>query len=382
MALYLGLMSGTSADAVDAAVVDIGQGRLGPELKLIRFASLRYSPALRARVLAAAEGRAGTAESCALDVDIGRAFGRAALKAMKGLRTAAIGSHGQTVWHDPARGATLQLGSGAVIAAMTGVPVWSGFRSADMAAGGQGAPLAPIVHLPMFGSRKIDITVVNIGGIANLTHIPAGATYLSQLTAYDTGPGNMLMDIATQRIAGKAYDKGGALARRGQVDERLLRRCLAHPYFRRAAPKSTGREMFGEVFFKWAGMDNPRRWNADTLAALTELTARSIAGEIIKLARRGESTDRVVVCGGGAKNGYLMERLAALLGPRVELVASGALGWPAKVIESALMALLAFHAHRGDALDLSSITGSRGLVRLGNLTPYPTAYTISNSLKK
>lgn len=358
-------MSGTSADAVDAAVVDIGQGRLGPKLKLIRFVSLRYPPALRARVLAAAEGRAGTAELCALNVDIGRAIGRAALKAMKGLRIAAIGSHGQTVWHDPARGATLQLGSGAVIAAMTGVPVWSDFRSADMAAGGQGAPLAPIVHLPLFGSRKLNVTVVNIGGIANLTHIPKGAADLSQLTAYDTGPGNMLMDLVTQRIAGKAYDKGGAIARQGRVDERLLRRCLTHPYFCRAAPKSTGREQFGEVFFKWAGMDNPRRWNADTLTTLAELTARSIADEIVKLARRGRSTDRVVVCGGGAGNRYLMERLADLLGPKVEFVASGALGWPAKVIESALMALLAFHAHHGHALDLSAITGSQGLVKLG-----------------
>jgi len=248
------------------------------------------------------------------------------------------------------------------------VDVWSDFRRADMAAGGQGAPLAPVAHLPLFGHTRENRVVVNIGGIANLTHIPAGARSLDQLIAYDTGPGAMLIDMVAQMGAGAPFDTDGRLAAGGQVDNVLLQKAAGHPYFKKKPPKSTGRETFGKAFIQWLYPKGGVRWDAGLCATMTELTAVSVGREIGRLRRSGKPVDRVIACGGGAKNRFLMERLAAHCAP-VAVDTSRRHGIDPMQVETALMAILAYHASRGQALDLSSITGAQRPVMLGVFTP-------------
>ncbi|MBI4667242.1 MAG: anhydro-N-acetylmuramic acid kinase [Nitrospinae bacterium] len=373
---YIGLMSGTSMDGVDAVACEIAAGKNAPlRIKLLAHAACGYPEKLKERLFKVAGPDGSAGEVCALNAELGELFAKAALKLMKhpalaGIKLAAIGSHGQTIRHMPQLGATLQISSSALIAARAKLPVWSDFRSADMARGGQGAPLAPVIHLPLFGSARENVSVVNLGGVANITHIPAGAKSVKKLIAYDTGPGNMLMDYAVGRMGAGGFDKNGRIAARGEVDEALLQRWLRFPYFRRKAPKSTGREMFGgDVFFATAGA--PLRWDSNAVATITELTARSIAGEIIKLGRLGRPTDMLVLCGGGAKNRYLAGRISALL-KGIKVRTSDDLGAPAQWIEGALMALLAHYAAVGEPLDMSSITGAHeGPALLGALAPRP-----------
>ncbi|VAX24728.1 Anhydro-N-acetylmuramic acid kinase [hydrothermal vent metagenome] len=367
-------MSGTSMDGVDAVACDIRITKKLPRIRILASAKMAYSTSLKNRLISLSASSNSLGEVCELNVAVAEVFAKSAIKVMahpelKGRKVKIIGSHGQTIWHAPKAHATLQIGDGAVIAAKTGASVWSDFRSADMANDGEGAPLAPIVHSPLFGDKRRNISVVNIGGIANITHIPAGATDLSKLIAYDTGPGNMLIDLAVNRMRKGMYDRGGRIAASGTVDEKLLKRFLAHPYFKRRSPKSTGRETFGESFIKWAGLSKSRL-NASVVATFTELTARTIAGEITKLEKSGKSTDRLVICGGGAKNRYLLKRIESILPKTMEVVRSDQLGVPCQLVEGSLIALLAFYADNGVRLDLSSITGAKNRsVLLGRLTP-------------
>lgn len=377
MTVALGLMSGTSMDGVDAVVCQITQRKKSlPKIEFIAHTKTTYPSALRQRLIEVS-GPNGTAEEiCALDSAVGEVFAKAANKAIAlaeklGWRVDVIGSHGQTVRHLPKARSTLQIGSPAVISARTGVDVWSGFRHADMARGGQGAPLAPIVHLPLFGDDKKDVAVVNIGGIANLTFIPAGARSLAQLIAYDTGPGNMLIDYAVEKAGFGSYDRAGLVAADGNVNQRLFEQYFTHPFIWRKPPKSTGREEFGGgVFFHQMG--TPVKWDADLIATITELTAASIFYEIRKTAHDSRKPLRVVVCGGGAKNVYLMSRLRSLLGfptESVEVESSKKFGLSPEYVEGALMALLAYYAENGVRLDLSNVTGAKSPSTLGIFTP-------------
>jgi len=373
--LALGLMSGTSMDGVDAAVCDISDrgGRI--RIKIVTAAKTAYGARLRERILSLSDIKNSPAESiCRLNVEVAEVFAKAALKvlkspALKGKKPGYIGSHGQTISHLPHLGASLQIGDGSVIAARTGIKTWFDFRSADLAVGGHGAPLAPIIHLPLFMDKKTDIAVVNIGGIANITHIPAGAKKLDELTAYDTGPGCMVMDMWARRMGAGDFDRNGDIAKRGVIDKALLKRMLSYPYFKSRPPKSTGRETFGEPFFKWAGLAGKKIASSDILTTLTELTSQTIADEIGKLNKRGCKTGRIVLCGGGALNGYLVKRIKAQC--KIEVAPSDALGVDCKLVEPALMALLAFYAEKGVALDLSKLTGSKKPVLLGKLAPVP-----------
>ncbi|VAX20274.1 Anhydro-N-acetylmuramic acid kinase [hydrothermal vent metagenome] len=368
--MVLGLMSGTSMDGIDAALCDITMARGAPRIRLVSSARFSYPKKLRSRLFSLLSGEGSVAEVCQLNVAIGEAFSRAALKGMGQKRIELIGSSGQTIFHSPKTGSTLQIGSPAVIADRTGVPVWSDFRSADMAGGGEGAPLAPVVHLPLFVEQRINVSALNIGGIANITHIPAGAKTLSQLVAYDTGPGNMLIDLATTRMGEGLFDRGGHIARMGKVKERLLDKLLGHRFFKKKTPKSTGREQFGEAFIRWAGIDGRRKWDENMVATFTELTARTVTNEIKKLAKANRPTDRLVICGGGAKNGFLVERITELSGEAIDVVTSDKLGAPCDVIEAMLIALLAFFADSGITQDLRSITGSKNSnAPLGSYTP-------------
>jgi len=357
--LAVGLMSGTSADGVTAALVELSDKRA----RVRRFASYAYPPALKRLVLGAPGLRAP--ELSRLNFALGAAFADAALKISRGARPVVIGSHGQTVWHGPEADPpnTLQIAEPAVIAERTRLPVVADFRPRDMAAGGQGAPLVPAFDLFLFGDGPLR-AVVNIGGIANASFVGRGRLF----SAFDSGPGNALMDEAVRRAArGRAeFDRGGRLAARGRVDERLLRRLLAHPYFKRSPPKSLDRTTFGPAlpdrFF-------PRLRSArlpDALATLAELTARSLWFSVLENAPAPVA--EVVVSGGGALNAHLMRRLAALFAP-VPVATTAAYGMPVMAKEAACFAWLAARALDGEAGNAPAATGARGPRVLGKIVP-------------
>lgn len=368
-------MSGTSIDGVDAVACKIEKRRQKISVKFLAHAKILYPKALRADLHEMSEGGGDVDMVCRLGVRVGKVFGRAARKVMadknlKGKKIALIGSHGQTICHAPEKRATLQIGGGAIIAAITGVTTWTDFRSADLASGGVGAPLAPVIHLPLFGDRSKDVAVVNIGGIANLTYIKAGAKTLAGVIAFDTGPGNTLIDYGARRLgASGGYDKGGKIAASGALDERLLKRFLAHPYFKRRPPKSTGRELFGINILSLAGVDKASyQWDSDTMATVTELTARSVMNDINRLHKKGREL-RIVICGGGAKNGYLMNRIRMLAGTAIAVVTSDEVGAPVQMVEGGLMALLAYYGENNIRPDLSAITGAARPAVLGARYP-------------
>ncbi len=378
--LIVGLMTGTSLDGIDAALVDIRGGSLEDlEWRLVQSRTQPYPPERREEIHAAILG--GSAASiCVLHAKMGEWLS----EAVEGVCLAAgvrmedvqlVGSHGQTIWHVPPsegeRGATLQIGCPATIAERTGIDVVSDFRSRDVAAGGQGAPLVPWVDQVLFAEPDRVRALQNIGGIGNVTRVPRrGST--EPLIAFDTGPGNALIDaIVSLATNGRLeYDRDGALAAQGRVDEELLSQLLAHPFFALAPPRSTGREAFGrpmvERLVEVVRPEGDREW-LDLVATLTELTARSIASSYERwLIPQG--VDEVVVTGGGAFNATLMARLASLLEPLPVLDCRN-LGIGPSEKEALAFAVLAWaHVHRIPS-NVPSATGAAGPRILGSFTP-------------
>lgn len=370
MAWYLGLMSGTSLDGVDAVLADDGGNDASP-LRARAHLHLPMPPALGAELLALNTPGADELHRAALAANaVARLYADAAarLLAHSGVDAAAvrvIGAHGQTVRHRPlefdATGYTLQLLNGALLAERTGIDVVCDLRSRDLAAGGQGAPLVPAFHAACFARHDADIAVLNVGGIANLTLLPAAGG----VRGFDCGPGNVLMDLWCRRHRGTAYDADGAWAAGGRVDEALLARLLDEPYFDRAPPKSTGRDLFDAAWLA-------RRLAADgvapqdVMATLAELTARTA---VDALRRHAPATSRLLVCGGGARNRHLMARLQALLGASVHVGDSGDEEVPADQVEALAFAWLAREhlARRGG--NRPEVTGARGARVLGALYP-------------
>ncbi|HZL72960.1 MAG TPA: anhydro-N-acetylmuramic acid kinase [Planctomycetota bacterium] len=347
--LAVGLMSGTSADGVSAALVRIGPGRA---VRVIRHFTEPYSRAEQDRVLALRDATA--AELSEANVALGRKFAAAARRVMRGARPRVIGSHGQTVWHAPGRH-TLQIGEPSIIAEETGVDVVADFRPRDIAAGGQGAPLVPFFDEFVFGGTTRRRALLNIGGIANVSLVGAGRP----VVAFDTGPGNGLIDDMVRRYTrGRAtFDDGGRLARMGRIDANLLSRLLRDPYFRKRPPKSTGRERFGPMYAK-------ARPSADAIATLTLFTAQTIAESIRAFAR--PRPVEVIVSGGGVFNATLMAHLAWLLAP-APVVSSQAFGLPPLAKECAAFALLASRALDGLPNTVPSATGARHAVVAGKI---------------
>src|SRR3984885_9043791 len=311
MAMYLGLISGTSMDAIDAALVDFG----GAPLSIIATSATPFDPDLKRRISALIDQADHVAldEVGQIDVELGRAFAQAALALMQTAgvsadRVTAIGSHGQTLRHRPDLSPpfTWQIGDPNTLAEMTGVAVVADCRRRDVAAGGQGAPLLPVFHDQVFRSDSEDRVIANLGGIANITILTEGST----VTGFDTGPANRLLDAWMALHMGKDFDAGGAWAASGQVDETLLRELLDEPYVRLAPPKSTGRELFNLPWLenKLGLFSRPPR---DVQATLQQFTARSLA-EAVNLNAPGAA---VYVCGGGARNTGLMRAIAALMSP-------------------------------------------------------------------
>src|SRR5690606_663733 len=305
---YIGLMSGTSVDAIDAALV-----RFDPRPSVVAARSFPLARDLRARLRAITD-QTPLGIAAQLDVELGRLFAAAALELLRdaGLPPAAvraIGSHGQTIWHAPAAEPpyTLQIGDPNVIAERTGITTVADFRRRDLAAGGQGAPLVPAFHREVFGSPAETRCVLNLGGIANITVISEDA-----VLGFDTGPANTLLDswIASQR--GDAYDAAGAWAASGQCSPDLLEALLADPYFALPAPKSTGPEHFSRAWLREHLAAFPGLAAEDVQATLVELTARTVAAAVRQYAA---GAAKLLVCGGGVHNRLLMARLAALLAP-------------------------------------------------------------------
>ena len=361
--LYLGLISGTSADGIDAALV-----RFEPRCELVLGRTFAWDPALRARLVELGQGGdiASLDEFGTLDVQVAEAFAAAAqaLAGEAGVPASAIraiGSHGQTVRHRPqARHPfTLQLGDGSVIAERTGIATACDFRRRDVAAGGQGAPLVPAFHAALLRAPDEDRAVLNLGGIGNYTLLPRAG----DVRGFDTGPANALMDAWCLRHTGAAFDADGRLAATGQVDAGLLARLLDDPWFALPPPKSTGREQF---HLDWvdAHLHGHERVE-DVQATLLELTALTVA-DALKATQA--STTRVLACGGGVRNPLLMARIAALL-PGMRIESTAVHGLDPDYVEAMAFAWLARETLAGRPGNLPAVTGARGPRVLGVIHP-------------
>ena len=360
--IALGLMSGTSADGVTAALA-----RFGPRsVDVLACRTIPYSAALRRRVLAA-RGLSAP-ELSRLNVELGEAFAAAALALIRrGPKPAVIGSHGQTVWHGPDDNPanTLQLGEPSVIAERAGVPVVADFRPRDLAAGGQGAPLVPAFDEFLFAQGPLR-ALQNIGGVANTSIAGEGRLW----TAFDSGPGNGLMDLAAGLASGGRLemDEDGRLAARGKPDVKLVERLLRAPFFLKKPPKSIDRGLFGEAYLRRHFFPLSAKRLPDVLATLTLLTARSITESYRRFGPRGKRLAEVVVSGGGAKNPILMGDLTRLLAP-VPVVFSDRHGLPVMAKEAACFAWLAHRAIAGKTNNCPQATGARGRRILGKIIP-------------
>ena len=378
----VGLMSGTSADGIDAVVVEISGSGRGLQARLVAHRQQAFSGKLRGHVLNVCL-HGTVAEICELNFLLGEHFARAALAVIgqAGLRPkdiAAIGSHGQTIHHLPRAGtpSTLQIGEPSVIAERTGVVTVADFRVRDMAAGGQGAPLVTYVDWAMQTDSVHPRILQNIGGIGNLTFLPPRAT-LDQVMAFDTGPGNMVMDaVVTTLSSGRLkYDRNGQWAAKGKVSEKLLAEMLRHSFLRRLPPKTTGREEFGEPFVR-AVMAAARRLrlpDADIVATATAFTAASIADAyerfvFPKLTPVGRQQLQVILGGGGAKNATLRRMIAGRIAPAA-LLTQEDLGGSSAGKEALAFAVLAHETLRGQPSNVPAATGARRAVILGKIVP-------------
>ncbi|MDC2860545.1 anhydro-N-acetylmuramic acid kinase [Delftia sp. DT-2] len=367
----IGLMSGTSLDGVDGVLVDFAEGT-----QVLWHASRGFDAALRAELLAlnTPEGRDELHRAALAANALARSYAEVVreLQQATGLapgQIAAIGAHGQTVRHRPqmfdGMGYTLQLNSPALLAELSGVAVVADLRSRDVAAGGQGAPLVPAFHQGVFGRPGETVLVLNIGGIANLSVLAGDGTVLG----FDCGPGNALMDGWCQTHTGQPYDDGGQWAATGQVLPALLDRLLAEPFLQQPPPKSTGRDLFhadwlaGHLSASATSAADARP--ADVQATLTEFTARACASAVQRFGRGG---GELLVCGGGAFNTQLMQRIAALL-PGVAVDTTAARGLPPQQVEAAAFAWLARQALLGLPGNLPAVTGARGPRILGAIHP-------------
>ncbi|MFP6851091.1 MAG: anhydro-N-acetylmuramic acid kinase [Pseudomonas sp.] len=362
MPLYLGVMSGTSLDGLDIALIEHDQ-----HTRLLGTHYLPMPDELRSTLLSlCASGPDELARAAIAE----QQWAQLAAQGINDLLTQhqlpaesirAIGSHGQTVRHEPARGFSIQISNAALLAELTGISVVSDFRRRDVAAGGQGAPLVPAFHQALFASPNSTRAILNIGGFSNLSLLePEQAVH-----GFDCGPGNVLLDAWIHRHQGLAYDKDGQWAAEGQVQPQLLQTLLSDPYFQTQGPKSTGRELFNLIWLDQQLLALPPFSAADVQATLLELTAISIT-ESLKLAQ--QSTDMLLVCGGGAHNHTLMQRLAQLL-PQCQVSSTDELGVPADWIEAMAFAWLAHCCLEGIPANRPSVTGAKGLRVLGAIYP-------------
>jgi anhydro-N-acetylmuramic acid kinase len=384
--LVAGIMSGTSADGIDVALCRISRTRTRPHIELVRHRAFPYPAPLRKAVLAAMDAKnTSAAELARLNWRLGEAYGEAAQAAAQGYALDLVGCHGQTIYHQgiakPYAGrsitCTWQLGEPALVAAAVHAPVVSNFRPADMVAGGQGAPLVPLLDATLFTHPRRARVLQNLGGIANLTLVPPGGSpnngNLDQLVAFDTGPANMVIDALAQRLFNKPYDRNGRLAATGTLNEAVLTTLLRDPYYRRRPPKSAGREQYGSVFVErvLALARRHRLTSHDILATATVLTSRSIALAYQRFVAPhiGNTPVDYIVAGGGARNLTLMQMLAADLAPfgcRVQTTDDH--GIPSEAKEAVAFALLAWQTWHRLPGNVPAATGATRPAILGQVT--------------
>ncbi len=382
----IGLISGTSVDGIDAALVEITGREWDLEVELLAAQTYPYPGGLRERILGLCAGDAlSMAELASLDDAIATAFAHAALKIQADHQNAEpknaepknaelIGSHGQTVYHRPPDpttnhlGYSLQLGRGALIAHLTNITTVSNFRAADIEEGGQGAPLVPKVDVCLLSHPVRHRCIQNLGGIGNVTYLPPSHSH-QLIQGWDTGPGNALLDLAVQYLSNgtQTYDQDGAWAATGKPCQPLVEKWLQHPFFHQAPPKSTGRELFGVEYFQQCLIDG-REWNlkdADLLATLTELTVASIALGYRKFLPA--MPDEVLLCGGGSRNIYLRSRLATTL--QLPVMTTDEVGLNGDFFEAIAFAVLAYWRQLGIPGNLPECTGARQAILLGDIHP-------------
>lgn len=375
----LGLMSGTSADGVDVAVVEIDREKV----RLLAFDTFAYTAALRRQILDMCRPESARLDDiCHCNFVLGEVFADAVVRlcSKSGISLSSIdliGSHGQTICHQPSGKryggkmilSTLQIGEPSVIAQRTGIITVADFRPRDMAAGGQGAPLVPYADFILFKHKKLTRTVQNIGGIANVSFLPDDCK-LDDIIAFDTGPGNMVIDDIIRIITKgrKRYDSNGRMAARGKVDKQLLNELLRHPFFRRRPPKSTGREEFGVDFAERLYQRAHKKGlaDADIIATVTALTAKSIAQAYQRFLPK--MPDEVILCGGGSHNRTLIEMLHAEL-PNVKMHSSDDFGISVDAREAVSFAILAWATIREMTSNVPTATGAERPVILGKIVP-------------
>ena len=361
---FIGLMSGTSADAIDAALVELD----GADLDIIDYRQYPLEADLR-RALGSAGASSSIGAISELDHRVGRHFAQSALALLEANGTGAdqvraIGSHGQTILHLPRAmpPRTLQVGDPNLIAALTGIATVADFRRADMAAGGQGAPLAPAFHAWKFRSERVNRVVLNIGGIANITILPADPG--EDVRGFDTGPGNTLMDAWIQQCLGCNYDAQGNWAKSGEVRQDLLESMFSDPWFTAPPPKSTGKDDFN---LAWLASHSGKTGNScrdeDIQATLLELTAAGISAAV---SAHAPGTDEMLVCGGGIHNTALVQRLRSLL-PRMDVTSTGEYGVNPDAVEAVTFAWLARQRLENIPANLPSVTGAENPVILGGV---------------
>jgi anhydro-N-acetylmuramic acid kinase len=375
-----GIMSGTSVDGIDVAIVDIEKRRGGVRVTPVAFHGVPYPKLVREAILAVSNSMTHTAILSRLNVLLGELYAEAVLETCRRRRVpldsiALLGMHGQTVFHESQSveylahrvASTLQIGEAAVVAERTGLWTISNFRERDIAAGGKGAPLVSLVDYLLFAHRRIGRVALNIGGIANITVIPAAAERF-EVVAFDTGPGNMVIDALVSHMtrARQHYDRDGRIARRGKVHARLLDSMLGDPYFAFEPPKTAGREQFGQEFVNGliaTGLPLP-----DLIATATELTARSIAQAILGSVSEEDHIREVIASGGGVHNRQIKRRLRELL-PHLTINTSDVYGIDPDAKEAIAFAVLAHEFIQGRPGNLPSATGARHPVLLGKSSP-------------
>ena len=350
---YIGIMSGTSMDGIDVVYCQINK----EECKLLHSIEYPFPSDLKDELLDMINGHANLPKVGNIHIKLGNIFSDSVNHLIESFdidpkSVMAIGSHGQTLWHEPNgdHPFSMQLGDPSTISTRTRIKVVADFRSKDVALGGQGAPLAPAFHRFLFGQENQSISVVNIGGMANITVLD------NPLLGYDTGCGNVLMDIWVQKHKGEKYDKDGAWARSGKVDYTLLDQMLEEPYFHQLFPKSTGREKFNEDWLK-SFLKDITITAQDVQRTLLELTAVSISNEVLRF-----NKDILVLCGGGAKNSFLVERLAILM-PNIQIL----IAQDGDMLEAMMMAWLAYKRIHNEHIDLKDVTGAKENAILGGI---------------
>ncbi|MFE4893744.1 anhydro-N-acetylmuramic acid kinase AnmK [Peribacillus butanolivorans] len=378
----VGLMSGTSLDGIDAALVRVDNTGLKTEIEMIEFITYPFPKDIEKEIMQSLSVETSNVQLiCSLNFKLGKLFSDATKEVCEkaGLpieQLDLIGSHGQTIYHQPLQEqnwvpSTLQIGEPAVIAHDTNTIVISNFRTMDMAAGGQGAPLVPFTEYILYRSETKGRLLQNIGGIGNVTVLPKQAS-LNDMYAFDTGPGNMIIDEVCRQLFNLRYDEGGKIAKQGLINKELLSYCFSHPYIMSPPPKSTGRELFGRQYVVKLLKMFESLPSQDILATVTMFTAKSIVENYRAYIFPKTKIEEVIIGGGGSYNETLLEMIQSLLGNSIQVLTQEELGYSSEAKEAVAFALLANETFHGNPSNVPKATGAKNDVILGNITFPPS----------